>query len=131
MAPTVPLPPKTGYEWTRIICDLCDEEKFEEAVMLGIELNAMKPGFCSYHLIIRKICKAYGKILDESDLKYHLSGTTSGVTGILYESEDYNNYIFKLYDMDYDTSLNFVPADVIELGCDLKSRFPVPAKIKP
>ena len=78
----------------------------------------------------RKICKVYGEIFDDSNLKYELTGTTSGVTGIIFESE-YDNYVFKLYDNENDSALTYQPSDILVLGQDLKTKFPVPVKIKP
>jgi len=78
----------------------------------------------------RQICKVYGKIFDESTLKDELTGTTSGVTGIIYESDEYDNYVFKVYDHENDTALTYQPSDILVLGQDLKTKFPVPVKIK-
>lgn len=78
----------------------------------------------------KQICKAYGEILDASSLKYELTGTTSGITGIIFESEENENYVFKLYDIDNDSALIYQPSDILVLGQDLKTKFPVPVKIK-
>jgi len=78
----------------------------------------------------RQICKVYGEIIDASDLKTELTGTTSGITGIIFESDEFDNYVFKIYDHENDTALTYQPSDILVLGQDLKTKFPIPVKIK-
>ena len=76
------------------------------------------------------ICGAYAKVLTDKIETLILTGTSSSstnITGIIYEN-DANEYTFKLYDTDGDSQLYYKPIELIFVGGDRKTRFPVNLK---
>lgn len=67
----------------------------------------------------RNICSAYAILLGENET------FRRNVTGILYENE-FNEFVLKLYDLENDTQLSFTTVELMYLGADKKTRFPVP-----
>lgn len=67
----------------------------------------------------RSICGAYASLLSKNETfrKY--------VTGILYENE-FNEFVLKLYDLENDRQLSFTTVELMYLGADKKTRFPIP-----
>lgn len=68
------------------------------------------------------IAKSYAELLT------NLKSFRDNVTGILYENNN-NEFILKLYDLENDKNLYFSPIELVFIGADRKTRYPVPLSL--